>query len=131
MTYFPLRDYNILPNKELHWSLWVDIGGCFVRELLETPISLDVAGWEGRATVRGMKLCMGVGVGFVEGLEAFATRLFGMARLLRLTGVWTGLPWVRSRRFKHFNAEQLANAKVRATDIWPWSSHLVDYTLLA
>ena len=23
MTYFPLRDYNILPKKELHWSLWV------------------------------------------------------------------------------------------------------------
>ena len=24
MTYFLLRDYNILPKKELHWSPWVD-----------------------------------------------------------------------------------------------------------
>ena len=23
MTYLLLRDYNILPKKELHWSLWV------------------------------------------------------------------------------------------------------------
>ena len=23
MTYFLLRDYNILPKKELHWSPWV------------------------------------------------------------------------------------------------------------
>ena len=34
MTYFPLGDYNILPKKELHWSLWVVIMAIIIGTLL-------------------------------------------------------------------------------------------------
>ena len=35
MTYFLLRDYNLLPKKELHWSPWVEGGLCGHTQILE------------------------------------------------------------------------------------------------
>ena len=82
MAYFLLRDYNILPKNELHWSPWVDTLSIVARALPKNACLL------GEGVVESRKLEHAIGVHsdthpLVQPIELGETVLFHLCGLLR------------------------------------------------